>query len=99
MKRIVRLTERDLSRIIRRVIKEDTMGGFVNPCQAELDALSSSFGVKVPPTCMMADGQKQCVLDLLAAVQQNVTLENVEKIMGKYNAYVACNKGKGTAAY
>jgi hypothetical protein len=99
MKRIVRLTERDLSRIVRRVIKEDAMGKFVNPCQAELDALSSSFGVKVPPTCMMADGQRQCVLDLLAAVQQNVTVENLEKIMGKYNAYVACNKEKRTAAY
>ena len=95
MKRIVKLTERDLSRIIRRVIKEDTMGGFVNPCQAELDALSSSFGVKVPPTCMMADGQKQCIVDLLFEVQKKVTTTNVMDIMGKYYAYTTCQEKKG----
>ena len=53
MKRIVRLTERDLSRIIRRVIKEDAMGGFVSPCQAELDALNAvlpDLKSKMPPT-------------------------------------------------
>jgi len=99
MKRIVRLTERDLSRIIRRVIKEDAMGGFVNPCQKELDALKEGFGITIPPTCMAADGQKQCIVDLLSAVQEKVTLTNAMDIMGKYSAYTACQKGKGMASY
>jgi hypothetical protein len=98
MKRIVRLTERDLSRIVRRVIKEDAMGGFVNPCQAELDALSSILDVKVPPTCMMADGQKQCINALLKEVKNKLTLDNAMGIMDKYNAYAACIKEKGIAA-
>jgi hypothetical protein len=99
MKRIVKLTERDLSRIIRRVIKEDNMGGFVNPCQAELDALSSTFEVKVPPTCRLADGQRQCIVDLLFEVQKKVTKTNAMDIMDKYYAYTACQKEKGMAGY
>jgi hypothetical protein len=99
MKRIVRLTERDLSRIVRRVIKEDAMKSFVNPCQKELDALSSGFGVKIPPTCMAADGQNQCLIDLMNEVKSKVTLDNAMSIMAKYSAYTACQTGKGTTAY
>jgi hypothetical protein len=99
MKRIVRLTERDLSRIVRRVIKEDAMKSFVNPCQKELDALSSGFGVKIPPMCSAADGQNQCIKDLLNEVKTKLTLDNAMSIMAKYNAYVACNKENGIAAY
>ena len=65
MKRIIRLTETDLKRIVRRVIREAD-DPYVDPCQDELDELSDLVGeAKVPKSCMAADMEMQCARDLM----------------------------------
>lgn len=71
MKRIVRLTENDLSRIVRRVINEESEM-FDDPCQNEIDNLSKliggklpSFGGKLPSSCMGADMNNECINEIL----------------------------------
>ncbi len=64
MKRIVRLTENDLSRIVRRVINEESEM-FDDPCQNEIDNLSKLIGGKLPSSCMGADMNNECIKEIL----------------------------------
>ena len=66
MKRIVRLTENDLSRIVRRVVNEESEM-FDDPCQNEIDNLSKLIGGKLPSSsaCMGADMNNECIKEIL----------------------------------
>jgi hypothetical protein len=74
MKRITRLTESDLTRIVRRVIKEEQTGTVVD-CIKELEA--SGFR-NVPPICMGADVKPE--ICAMAIAKQNM---NAAKQFGK----------------
>lgn len=77
MKRIVRLTETDLKRIVRRVIKEaDTI---VDPCQAEVDALKELIEMpKLPAACMAADNESECLKEIIGSL--GLGLSNLNEI-------------------
>jgi len=49
MKKRIRLTERDLTRLIRRVVNEQDRGDQPATEQEALDILSSKIGATVPP--------------------------------------------------
>ncbi len=68
MKRIIRLTETDLKRIVRRVIRE-AEDPIMDPCQDEVDALSDLIGeAKMPKSCLGSDMEMQCARDLMKMV-------------------------------
>jgi len=70
MKRIIRLTETDLKRIVRRVIREAD-APYVDPCQDEVDTLSDLVGEnRVPKSCLGADMEAQCAKDLMKMATQ-----------------------------
>jgi hypothetical protein len=70
--RTIRLNERDLARIVRRVIREQK-GNLVDPCQDKTAALSKMLGGKVlPSSCMGADMERNCINDIIKMVT-NVT--------------------------
>ena len=75
MKRIIRLTETDLKRIVRRVMRESG-DPIVDPCQDEVNALTKLIGGKLPASCMGADMESECLSKLMAMVD----LTNVQKI-------------------
>ena len=68
MKRTLRLTERDLSRIVRRVIKEQNEM-LNDPCQEEIDELSKLIGGdKIPPSCLSSDMEDECIKEFFDMV-------------------------------
>lgn len=70
MKRIIRLTETDLKRIVRRVIRENA-DPIVDPCQDEVDALMELVGgTKLPAACMGADMESACLNKVIAEVMK-----------------------------
>lgn len=82
--RTIRLNERDLARIVRRVIREEEMGG------GPFDECFKSVGMTPPMSCNMADNQKKCLED----IKKMITPENFMKI-GELFTCIA-NAGKGS---
>jgi len=74
--RTIRLNERDLARIVRRVLREEDemfdeeMGG------GPFDKCFESVGMPVPTVCQAADSQNMC----LAAISKMMTPENLMKM-------------------
>lgn len=78
MKRIIRLTERDLSRIVRRVVNEESEM-FDDPCQNEIDNLSKLIGGKLPSACNGAKMNKECIIKIFdMAGPSSYPSENME---------------------
>jgi hypothetical protein len=75
MRRIIRLTETDLKRIVRRVIRESG-DPIVDPCQNEVNALTKLIGGKLPAACMGSDMESECLSELMTIVD----LTNIQKI-------------------
>jgi hypothetical protein len=69
MKRIIRLTESDLKRIVRRVIREEE--SIVDPCKDKVDALSKLIGDRSKiSSCAGSDMAEKCVTDLVRMIAQ-----------------------------
>lgn len=67
MKKIIRLTESDISRIVRKVIREQKE--MVDYCQDEVDAVSIFLrGKELPPSCMASDMKSNCIKDVIGMV-------------------------------
>ena len=67
MKRIIRLTESDISRIVRKVMREQEE--MMDPCQDEVDKVSMMLkGKKLPASCMAADMASDCIKDVIGMV-------------------------------
>jgi hypothetical protein len=87
MKRIIRLTESDLKRIVRRVIREEE--SIVDPCQDKVDALSKLVGDrKMPASCMASDMEAECVKDLMKMITQSTD----PMVMAAAKALLKCKK-------
>lgn len=70
MKRIIRLTETDLKRIVRRVIRE-VKDPIADPCKDEVNALKKLIGgTKLPASCMGADMESACLNEVIAEVMK-----------------------------
>jgi len=68
MKRTTKLTESDISRIVRKVIREQNEM-FDDPCQEEIDALSKLIGGdKIPPSCLSSDMDDECIKEIVDMV-------------------------------
>ena len=66
MKRIVRLNESDLKRIVRRVLRENPI---VDPCEQHVNTLTKLVGEnKVPSSCLGSDMEQECMKDLMKMV-------------------------------
>jgi len=74
--RTIRLNERDLARIVRRVLREEDemfdeeMGG------GPFDECFESVGMTTPMSCNTADNYKRCLED----IKKMITPENLTKI-------------------
>ena len=87
MKKIIRLTERDLTRIVKRVLKEEE--NIVDPCETQVAELKK-FNITPPPVCMTADGQDECFKQLTKMAADVTTLENILKIPSSIKNYIDC---------
>ena len=68
MKRIIRLTETDLKRIVRRVIRE-AGDPIMDPCKDKVDKVVSMLkGKKIPAACLSADMTSECMTDIMSMV-------------------------------
>ena len=76
MERIVRLNERDLAKIVRRVIREENEMFDEEMGDGPFDECFESVGMTVLPVCQSADSQKMC----LAAISKMMTPENLMKM-------------------
>ena len=74
--RTIRLNERDLARIVRRVIREEDEMFDEEMGDGPFDECFESVGMTVPPICRAADSQKMC----LAAITKMITPENLMKM-------------------
>jgi hypothetical protein len=98
--RTIRLNERDLARIVRRVIREEDEN-FVDPCQDKIDDLSKMLGGKVlPSSCMAADMERNCINDIIKMVT-NVTpdlMSAIKDVMEcrEENRMSGSERGSGT---
>jgi hypothetical protein len=87
MKKIIRLTERDLTRIVKRVLKEEE--NIVDPCQASVDKLKT-YKITVPTVCSTADGEEECSKQLMAAMSEVATFENMVEISSSIKSFIDC---------
>ena len=80
--RTIRLNERDLARIVRRVIREG---------DGPFDKCFESVGIPVPAGCQASDGEDMC----RAAISKMMTPENLMEMGDKLGELLTCiNKGK-----
>lgn len=95
MKRIIRLTETDLKRIVRRVIRESG-DPISDPCQKEVNALSKLIGGdKIPTVCSGADMEDEC----LDAIMDMVNLSDISAATTAVVNLVACRKKNSGMMY
>ena len=87
--RTIRLNERDLARIVRRVIQEENEVFDEEMGDGPFDECFESVGITVPSACKAADAQEMC----LAAISRMITPKNLVKI-GELLTCVG-NVGKG----
>ena len=87
MKRIIRLTESDLTRIVKRVLKEEE--NVVDPCQVSVDKLKT-YKLTVPAVCSTADGEEECSKQLMAAMAEVATFENMVEITSSIKSFIDC---------
>jgi hypothetical protein len=88
--RTIRLNERDLARIVRRVIREEDDMFDEEMGDGPFDKCFESVGMGAPPSCNAADNQKRCMED----IKKMMTPENLMK-MGELLTCIA-NVGKGS---
>jgi len=88
MKRIIRLTESDLTRIVKRVLKEEE--NIVDPCQASVDKLTKTYKLVIPAACSTADGEDECSKELMAAMAEVATFENMLEITSSIKSFIDC---------
>jgi hypothetical protein len=88
--RTIRLNERDLARIVRRVIREEDDMFDEEMGDGPFDKCFESVGMGAPPSCNAADNQKRCMED----IKKMMTPENLMK-MGELFTCIA-NVGKGS---
>ena len=88
--RTIRLNERDLARIVRRVIQEEDEMFDEEMGDGPFDECFESVGITVPSACKAADAQEMC----LAAISRMITPKNLVKI-GELLTCVG-NVGKGS---
>ena len=74
--RTTRLNERDLARIVRRVIREQDEMFDEEMGDGPFEECFESIGMSVPSICQAADSQKMC----LAAITKMITPENLMKM-------------------
>ena len=87
MKRIIRLTESDLKRIVRRVIREEE--SVVDPCEDKVNALSKLIGKnKMPTSCMASDMEDECKKELMGMI----TRMGDPMVMAAAKALIACRE-------
>ncbi len=87
MKRIIRLTETDLKRIVRRVIRE-AEDPIADPCQDKVDRLSKLIGGKLPSACMGADMEDEC----LSALMKMVNFSNLQAVTNAVTDLYNCRE-------
>ena len=88
--RTTRINERDLARIVRRVIREQDEMFDEEMGDGPFEECFESIGMSVPSICQAADSQKMC----LAAITKMITPENLMKMGGKLGELLTCiNKG------
>jgi imidazolonepropionase-like amidohydrolase len=88
MKRIIRLTESDLTRIVKRVLKEEE--NIVDPCQSLVDKLTKTYKITVPAVCSTADGEDACMKELMEAVSDVATFDNMLEITSSVKSFIDC---------
>ena len=88
--RTIRLNERDLARIVRRVIQEENEVFDEEMGDGPFDKCFESVGMGAPPSCNAADNQKRCMED----IKKMITPENLMKV-GELFKCIA-NVGKGS---
>ena len=74
--RTIRLNERDLARIVRRVIQEENEVFDEEMGDGPFDECFKSVGMTAPMSCNAADNQKRCVED----IKKMITPDNLSKI-------------------
>ena len=88
--RTIRLNERDLARIVRRVVREQDEVFDEKMGKGPFDKCFESVGIPVPPACKASDGEDMC----RAAISKMMTPENLMKMGGKLGELLTCiNKG------
>jgi len=88
--RTTRLNERDLARIVRRVLREENEMFDEKMGDGPFDKCFKSVGIPIPPACQAADGEDMC----RAAISKMMTPENLMKMGGKLGELLTCI-GKG----
>ena len=93
--RTTRLNERDLTRIVRRVLREQDEMFDEEMGDGPFDECFESVGIPIPPVCQAADSQDIC----RAAISKMMTPENLMKMGGKLGELLTCigNIGKGSS--
>jgi hypothetical protein len=74
--RTIRLNERDLARIVRRVLREENEVFDEEMGDGPFDECFKSAGITIPSACKAADAQEMC----LAAISRMITPKNLVKI-------------------
>jgi len=94
MKRIIRLTETDLKRIVRRVIREAD-DPIMDPCQDEVNRLSKLIGGKLPSACMAADMENECI----AEIMKSVNATNIKQALAAVTDLYDCREENSGMMY
>ena len=89
--RTIRLNERDLARIVRRVIREEDNMFDEEMGDGPFDECFESVGMTAPMSCNAADNQKRCMED----IKKMITPDNLMKV-GELFKCIA-NVGKGSS--
>ena len=74
--RTIRLNERDLARIVRRVIREENEMFDEEMGDGPFEECFKSVGMTAPMSCNAADNQKRCMED----IKKMITTDNLTKI-------------------
>ena len=74
--RTIRLNERDLARIVRRVLREENEVFDEEMGDGPFDECFKSAGITIPPVCKAADSKNMC----LTAISKMITSENIMKM-------------------
>ncbi len=90
--RTIKLNERDLARIVRRVIREQEEMFDEEMGDGPFDECFKDVGMTAPMSCNAADNQKRCLED----IKKMITTENFMKISELFTCIT--NAGKGDSS-
>ena len=85
-----RISESDISRIVRKVLKEQEM--MDDPCQDVMDELSDFIGRDLPPSCMSYDKEsiQDCMREVVNMKPKNMRLDQDVHFLGLVKDFVEC---------